>query len=102
MMGCMRCLLGTIEPLMRLGVSELASLSSDLCHDRCACMAGHPQKSLIINKNSFVLAEGSSHGGLFYLARVLPSPFVSCSRFDYHSLISQITQNISTHYHSLN
>ena len=51
MMGCMRCLLGTIEPLMRLGVSELASLSSDLCHDdRCACMAGHPQKSLIINK----------------------------------------------------
>uniref|UniRef100_A0A251LQX6 Uncharacterized protein n=1 Tax=Manihot esculenta TaxID=3983 RepID=A0A251LQX6_MANES len=37
----------------------LISLSSDLCHDRCACMAGHPILNKIID---FEFCEWRSHG----------------------------------------
>ena len=47
--GCMRC----------RDLSVLKSLSSDLCHDRCACMAGH---TISIKKNGFCGFGGRSHG----------------------------------------
>ncbi|ONH96820.1 hypothetical protein PRUPE_7G154100 [Prunus persica] len=64
--GCIRCrderLRGRVCVLDR-------SLSSDLCHDRCACMAGH-KNTLIKKQKRFFGLEGRLHG---VLPRVSPS-----------------------------
>lgn len=53
------------------------SLSSDLCHDRCACMAG--QKNISIKNNEFLVFEGRQHG--FVLPRVSPPVWCALSVF---------------------
>ncbi|CAN6541660.1 unnamed protein product [Malus baccata var. baccata] len=61
------------------------SLSSDLCHDRCACMAG--QKNISIKNNEFLVLRGDSMGffcpGFPLRCGVCSLPLSFCSMFQF-------------------
>lgn len=88
--GCVRCI-RTRWPNFR-GPSSDLSLSSDLCHVRCACMAGHQYFN---KRNIFWFSRGDRTG----VARVLPlvcaCGCVLCALFFLLSFLSNIS--IVTH-----
>lgn len=63
------CVWIDVRCLWRLMASLIASLSSDLCHVRCACMAG---QKLILNKK-IILWFGEEFARVIFFSRVLLS-----------------------------